>query len=159
MFREFAVTIAVAIIVSGFVSLTLTPMLCARVLKAHEATKAEYRASPVRAHVRGLACRLRMGARLVLARKALMLVVTLATLAGTVALYIVVPKGFFPQEDTGFLSGVTEAATDTSFEAMTVRQQELSDILSRDPAVDYINSTVGAGGPNPTANFGRFSSR
>ena len=65
----------------------------------------------------------------VLARKAMMLVVTLATLAGTVALYIVVPKGFFPQEDTGFLTGMTEAATDTSFEAMTVRQKALADIL------------------------------
>jgi len=86
----------------------------------------------------------------------MMLVVTLATLAGTVALYIIVPKGFFPQEDTGFLSGVTEAATDTSFEAMTVRQKELADILSRDPAVEYINSTVGAGGPNVTANYGRL---
>ena len=89
-------------------------------------------------------------------RKALMLVVTLATLAGTVALYIVVPKGFFPQEDTGFLTGITEAATDTSFAAMSVRQKAITDILSADPAVDYINSTVGAGGPNPTANFGRL---
>ena len=92
----------------------------------------------------------------VLARKAMMLVVTLLTLVGTVALYIVVPKGFFPQEDTGFLTGITEAATDTSFEAMSVRQKALADILSQDPAVDYINSTVGAGGPNPTANFGRL---
>src|SRR5256885_16419562 len=65
-------------------------------------------------------------------------------------------SGFFPQEDTGFLSGVTEAATDTSFEAMSVRQKDLTDILSRDPAVEYINSTVGAGGPNPTANYGRL---
>src|SRR6202158_4374229 len=86
----------------------------------------------------------------------MMLVVTFATLAGTIALYIVVPKGFFPQEDTGFLSGVTEAATDTSFEAMTVRQKDLTDILSRDPAIEYINSTVGAGGPNVTANYGRL---
>ena len=93
---------------------------------------------------------------LVLARKAMMLVVTLLTLVGTVALYIIVPKGFFPQEDTGFLTGITEAATDTSFEAMSVRQKALADILSQDPAVDYINSTAGAGGPNPTANFGRL---
>jgi HAE1 family hydrophobic/amphiphilic exporter-1 len=85
-----------------------------------------------------------------------MLVVTLATLVGTVALYIVVPKGFFPQEDTGFLFGTTEAATDTSFEAMTVRQKELADLLSKDPAVQYINSTVGAGGPNTTANYARL---
>jgi HAE1 family hydrophobic/amphiphilic exporter-1 len=157
VFREFAVTIAVAIVVSGFVSLTLTPMLCARVLKAHDETKKPN--IVLRMFERMFEAWLRAyesALDWVLARKALMLVVTLATLAGTVALYIVVPKGFFPQEDTGFLSGVTEAATDTSFEAMSVRQQELTDILSRDPAVQYINSTVGAGGPNSTANFGRL---
>jgi HAE1 family hydrophobic/amphiphilic exporter-1 len=157
VFREFAVTIAVAIVVSGFVSLTLTPMLCARVLKAHE-------------DIRKPNIVLRLFERMfdswlrayewtldrVLARKAMMLVVTIATLAGTIALYIVVPKGFFPQEDTGFLTGITEAATDTSFDAMSVRQKDLTDILSRDPAVEYINSTVGAGGPNPTANYGRL---
>jgi hydrophobic/amphiphilic exporter-1 (mainly G- bacteria), HAE1 family len=157
VFREFAVTIAVAIVVSGFVSLTLTPMLCARVLKAHEETRKPN--IVLRLFERMFESWLRAyewALDWVLARKALMLSVTLATLAGTVALYIVVPKGFFPQEDTGFLSGVTEAATDTSFEAMMVRQKELTDILSRDPAVEYINSTVGAGGPNPTANFGRL---
>src|SRR5258705_10696040 len=69
---------------------------------------------------------------------------------------MIVPKGFFPQEDPGFLIGVTEAATDTSFEAMKVRQQALVDVLKADPAVDYINSTVGSGGPNPTANYGRL---
>jgi HAE1 family hydrophobic/amphiphilic exporter-1 len=157
VFREFAVTIAVAIVVSGFVSLTLTPMLCARVLKAHDETKKPNIVLRLfeRMFESWLAA-YEWALDWVLARKALMLVVTLATLAGTIALYIVVPKGFFPQEDTGFLSGVTEAATDTSFEAMTVRQKELADILSRDPAVEYINSTVGAGGPNVTANYGRL---
>src|SRR6478609_6326054 len=92
----------------------------------------------------------------VLARKALMLIVTLATLGGTVYLYMIVPKGFFPQEDTGFLIGVTEAATDTSFAAMTERQQALVAILQTDPAIEYVNSTVGSGGPNPTANYGRL---
>jgi HAE1 family hydrophobic/amphiphilic exporter-1 len=157
VFREFAITIAVAIVVSGFVSLTLTPMLCARVLKAHDET-----AKPnivLRIFERIFESWLRVyewTLDWVLARKALMLLVTMATLAGTIALYIIVPKGFFPQEDTGFLSGVTEAATDTSFEAMTARQKELTDILSRDPAVEYINSTVGAGGPNVTANYARL---
>ncbi|MEA2898508.1 MAG: hydrophobic/amphiphilic exporter (mainly bacteria), family [Bradyrhizobium sp.] len=157
VFREFAVTIAVAIVVSGFVSLTLTPMLCARVLKAHDPTKKPN--VVLRVFERMFDSWLRAyewALDRVLAHKAIMLAVTLATLAGTVALYIVVPKGFFPQEDTGFLSGVTEAATDTSFEAMSVRQKAITDILSLDPAVDYINSTVGAGGPNPTANFGRL---
>ena len=157
VFREFAVTIAVAIVVSGFVSLTLTPMLCARVLKAHDATKKPN--IVLRIFERMFDAWLRGYERAldwVLARKAMMLVVTLATLAGTIALYIVVPKGFFPQEDTGFLSGVTEAATDTSFEAMSARQKALTDILSRDPAIEYINSTVGAGGPNTTANYARL---
>jgi HAE1 family hydrophobic/amphiphilic exporter-1 len=157
VFREFAVTIAVAIVVSGFVSLTLTPMLCARVLKAHDATKKPN--IVLRIFERMFDSWLRAyewALDHVLAHKAVMLIVTLATLAGTVALYIVVPKGFFPQEDTGFLTGITEAATDTSFEAMSVRQKAITDILSVDPAVDYINSTVGAGGPNPTANFGRL---
>ena len=81
---------------------------------------------------------------------------TLATLGGTVYLYMIVPKGFFPQEDTGFLIGVTEAATDTSFEAMKERQQALVEVLRSDPAIEYINSTVGSGGPNPTANYGRL---
>jgi HAE1 family hydrophobic/amphiphilic exporter-1 len=157
VFREFAVTIAVAIIVSGFVSLTLTPMLCARVLKAHDPEHKEN--FVLRAFERMFAAWLRgyeWALDHVLAHKALMLLVTIATLGGTVALYMIVPKGFFPQEDTGFLTGVTEAATDTSFEAMKVRQQALTEVLKSDPAVDYINSTIGSGGPNPTANYGRL---
>src|SRR6202043_1078878 len=157
VFREFAVTIAVAIVVSGFVSLTLTPMLCARVLKAHDETRRPN--IVLRVFERGFDSWLRAyewGLDRVLARKAMMLVVTFATLAGTVALYVIVPKGFFPQEDTGFLFGTTEAATDTSFEAMKDRQGALVAILRTDPAVDYINSTVGAGGPNATVNNGRL---
>jgi HAE1 family hydrophobic/amphiphilic exporter-1 len=157
VFREFAVTISVAIVVSGFVSLTLTPMLCARVLKAHDPDKKEN--FILRLFERMFAAWLRAyewALDWVLARKALMLIVTLATLGGTIYLYTIVPKGFFPQEDTGFLIGVTEAATDTSFDAMTVRQKALVDVLKSDPAVDYINSTVGSGGPNPTANYGRL---
>lgn len=157
VFREFAVTIAIAIIVSGFVSLTLTPMLCARVLSAHDATKKPNVVLRIfeRMFEAWLAA-YEWALDWVLARKALMLIVTFATLGGTVYLYMAVPKGFFPQEDTGFLTGTTEAATDTSFEAMKVRQQALVEILKSDPAVDYINSTVGSGGPNPTANYGRL---
>src|ERR1700716_2791754 len=157
VFREFAVTVSVAIIVSGFVSLTLTPMLCARVLRAHDPAKKPN--IVLRVFERMFDSWLRAyewALDRVLAHKATMLAVTLATLARTVALYIVVPKVFFPQEDTGFLSGVTEAATDTSFEAMSVRQKAITDILSVDPAVEYINSTVGAGGRNTTSNFGRL---
>jgi HAE1 family hydrophobic/amphiphilic exporter-1 len=157
VFREFAVTIAVAIVVSGFVSLTLTPMLCARVLKAHDETRRPNIVLRVFERVFDSWLRAYEWALdRVLARKAMMLVVTFATLAGTVALYVIVPKGFFPQEDTGFLFGTTEAATDTSFEAMKDRQGALVAILRTDPAVDYINSTVGAGGPNATVNNGRL---
>src|SRR6201988_2076634 len=157
VFREFAVTISVAIVVSGFVSLTLTPMLCARVLKEHDDSKKPF--IVLRIFERMFESWLRayeVTLDWVLARKAMMLLVTLATLGGTVYLYMIVPKGFFPQEDTGFLIGVTEAATDTSFEAMKERQLALADILRNDPAIEYINATVGSGGPNPTANYGRF---
>src|SRR5689334_2753427 len=157
VFREFAVTISVAIVVSGFVSLTLTPMLCARVLKEHDDSKKPFIVLRLfermfESWLRGYEWTLDK----VLARKALMLLVTFATLGGTVYLYLIVPKGFFPEEDTGFLIGVTEAATATSFEAMKERQQALADILKSDPAIEYINSTVGSGGPNPTANYARF---
>jgi hydrophobic/amphiphilic exporter-1 (mainly G- bacteria), HAE1 family len=157
VFREFAVTISVAIIVSGFVSLTLTPMLCARVLKEHDDSKRPNVVLRIfermfESWLRGYEWTLDR----VLAHKAIMLLVTFATLGGTVYLYMIVPKGFFPQEDTGFLIGVTEAATDTSFEAMKERQLALADILKSDPAIEYINSTVGSGGPNSTANYGRF---
>jgi HAE1 family hydrophobic/amphiphilic exporter-1 len=157
VFREFAVTISVAIIVSGFVSLTLTPMLCARVLKAHDPHHKpnfvlRWFEAAFDASLRGYEWALDR----VLAYKSIMLVVTLATLGLTVWLYMIVPKGFFPQEDTGFLSGTTEAATDTSFEAMGARQKVLADILRADPAVEFVNSTVGSGGPNPTANYGRL---
>jgi HAE1 family hydrophobic/amphiphilic exporter-1 len=157
VFREFAVTVSVAIVVSGFVSLTLTPMLCARVLKAHDATRKPNIVLRVFERVFDSWLRAYEWALdWVLGKKAVMLLVTLATLGGTIYLYMIVPKGFFPQEDTGFLIGVTEAATDTSFEAMKVRQQALVDVLKSDPAIDYINSTVGSGGPNPTANYGRL---
>src|SRR3982751_924376 len=157
VFREFAVTVSVAIVVSGFVSLTLTPMLCARLLRAHDETRRPN--IVLRVFERVFESWLRAyewALDRVLAKKFLTLLVTLATLGGTVYLYMIVPKGFFPQEDTGFLTGITEAATDTSFRAMQDRQKDLTDILSRDPAVEYINSTVGAGGPNPTANYGRL---
>jgi HAE1 family hydrophobic/amphiphilic exporter-1 len=88
--------------------------------------------------------------------KPVMLLITLATLVGTIWLYIIVPKGFFPTEDTGFLVVSTEAATDTSFEAMVSRQAKISEIIRQDKAVDYVNSTVGSGGPNSTLNNGRM---
>jgi hydrophobic/amphiphilic exporter-1 (mainly G- bacteria), HAE1 family len=158
VFREFAVTIAVAIVLSGFVSLTLTPMLCARVLRGHH--EGEKRQILI----------LRLFERVfqvwlksyewaldkVLAYKAFMLAVTFATIIGTVWLYIIIPKGFFPIEDTGYMLAITEAQSDISFDAMAERQRKVAEIMRADEAVLYVNSTVGVGGPNSTANQGRM---
>ena len=132
VFREFAVTIAVAIIVSGFVSLTLTPMLCARVLRAHqEGEKENIVLRAFEAMFRGWLRGYEWALDKVLAYKSFMLVVTLATLVGTVYLYIIIPKGFFPTEDTGFIAATTEGASDISFEAMVERQRKVADIVAQ----------------------------
>ncbi|MCK9915258.1 efflux RND transporter permease subunit [Microbacteriaceae bacterium K1510] len=157
VFREFAVTIAVAIVVSGFVSLTLTPMLCARVLKGHHGE--EKQNFILRGFERMFEAWLSGYEKTldwVLRFKSVMLVVTLATIAGTVYLYMAVPKGFFPTEDTGFLIGITEGKTDISFAAMSEHQRKVADIVRADPAVAYVNSTVGTGGPNTVGNSGRM---
>ena len=157
VFREFAVTVAVAILVSAFVSLTLTPMLCARVLKGHdEHKKPNIILRAFEAIFNQWHRAYEWALDKVLAAKPVMLALTIATLFGTAYLYYIVPKGFFPQEDTGFLIGTSEAATDTSFDAMVERQQKLDQILRADPAVEFVNSTVGAGGPTQTANYGRI---
>jgi HAE1 family hydrophobic/amphiphilic exporter-1 len=157
VFREFAVTIAVAIIVSGFVSLTLTPMLCARVLRTHhEGEKQNIVLRTFEAMFNGWLKAYTWSLDIVLRYRAVMLVITLATLAATVWLYIIIPKGFFPTEDTGFIAGTTEGASDISFAAMVERQRKVAEIVRNDPAVAYVNSTVGVGGPNPTTNYGRM---
>ncbi|WP_296579534.1 efflux RND transporter permease subunit [Xanthobacter sp.] len=157
VFREFAVTISVAILVSGFVSLTLTPMLCARVMKPVDHTKKPgwfFRVTErmfdswLNAY--------RVSLDLVLRHKPFMLVVTFATIGLSVYLYIVIPKGFFPQEDNGFITGTVEAATDSSFAAMVERQKQVADVVRADPAVDYIVSTAGATGISRTTNTGRL---
>jgi hydrophobic/amphiphilic exporter-1 (mainly G- bacteria), HAE1 family len=157
VFREFAVSVAVAIIVSGFVSLTLTPMLCARVLKGHHAE--ERQNFVLRGFERMFEAWLagyQWSLDRVLRFKSVMLLVTLATIAGTIWLYIIVPKGFFPTEDTGYVIGISEANTDIAFPAMAAHQQKVADIVRKDPAVDYVNSTVGSGGPNSLMNSGRM---
>jgi HAE1 family hydrophobic/amphiphilic exporter-1 len=147
VFREFAVTITVAILVSGFVSLTLTPMLCARILAAprHGAAAGPFsRLSDL--FVDSLATGYRVSLDFVLRFRFPALLATFATGIVAVLLYANVPKGFFPDEDTGFLSGITEAQPDTSFEAMSQRQMLASRIVQDDPAVDYVTSAVGFGG-------------
>jgi hydrophobic/amphiphilic exporter-1 (mainly G- bacteria), HAE1 family len=157
VFREFAVSIAVAIIVSGFVSLTLTPMLCARVLHPHrEGEKQNIVLRVFESMFNGWLRAYEWSLRKVLAYKFVTLMITFATLGATVWLYIIIPKGFFPTEDTGFISASTEAASDVSFAQMASLQRQVSAIIRADKAVDYANSTVGAGGPNPTLNIGRM---
>jgi HAE1 family hydrophobic/amphiphilic exporter-1 len=157
VFREFAVTIAVAIIVSGFVSLTLTPMLCARVLRTHhEGEKQNFVLRMFEAMFKGWLRGYEWALDKVLAHKFIVLLVTLGTLAATFWLYTVIPKGFFPTEDTGFISASTEGASDVSFGQMATLQRQVAEIVRADKAVDYVNSTIGAGGPNPTLNAGRM---
>ncbi|TMJ71206.1 MAG: acriflavine resistance protein B [Alphaproteobacteria bacterium] len=157
VFREFAVAIAVAIVLSGFVSLTLTPMLCARVLHPHrEGEKQNVVLRIFEALFKSWLRAYEWSLARVLRYKAVTLIVTLATLALSVWLYIIVPKGFFPTEDTGFISASTEGGSDVSFQGMVDLQRQVAEIIRSDPAVDYVNSTVGAGGPNPTANIGRM---
>ena len=157
VFREFAVSIAAAIIISGFVSLTLTPMLCARVLKSHhEGEKQNFVLRMFEAMFRSWLRAYEWTLDRVIKYKPVTLAITLATLLGTVYLYIIIPKGFFPSEDTGFISGSTEAAADVSLRTISELQSKVADIIRKDPAVDYINSTVGPGGPSPGTNTGRM---
>ncbi|MFG1361081.1 efflux RND transporter permease subunit [Xanthobacter pseudotagetidis] len=157
VFREFAVTISFAILVSGFVSLTLTPMLCARVLKApdHHKKPSLFMRVTERMFDSWLGA-YRVSLDFVLRHRPYMLVVTFATIAASVYLYIIIPKGFFPQEDNGFITGTVEAATDSSFEAMVERQKKVAAVVRADPNVAYLVSTAGATGISRTTNTGRM---
>ena len=147
VFREFAVVISCAILVSGFVSLTLTPMLCARMLKPidHHAKKRRFDVA-VDYVIDGVADAYRRSLDVVLRHRLIMLGVTLATFVMSALVFSWMPKGFFPIEDTGFLSGSSEAAPDIGFPVMMEKQRQLVDIVMQDPAVDYVTSNIGAGG-------------
>jgi multidrug efflux pump len=158
LFREFAVTLAVSIGVSALLSLTLTPMMAAHLLKPepkeHERGKL-YRWSE-RAFEGAIAFYDR-GLRVVFAHKLTTLVVTVGTLGITILLAYFVPKGFFPQQDTGMLLGVSEASADVSFPKMMELQRSVADIVLADPDVQNIASFIGSDGTNPTTNSGRLS--
>ncbi len=144
VFVTFAGTISAAIIVSGFVSLTLTPMLCARFLKAHDHHKKPNIVERVfEAGFQGMLTAYRVTLDWTLKARFLMLLLTLGTVWYSAHLYTTVPKGFFPIEDTGLLRGATEGPPDTSFEAMASRQQRVAEIVRADPAVDYLTSNIG----------------
>jgi len=149
VFREFAAVISVAILVSGFVSLTLTPMLCARILKAHDVhAKPGLFSRIVDGAVDGMLTAYRVTLDIVLKGRLIVLALTLLSVYASLQLYMAVPKGFFPTEDTGLIRGATEGPADTSFEAMSQRQQLMQEIVRADPAVDYVTSSIGQSGIN-----------
>ncbi|WP_420239798.1 efflux RND transporter permease subunit [Telmatobacter bradus] len=157
LFREFAVTLAVTIILSAVVSLTLTPMMCSRILR-HDPAEKQGRfyqwsekmfTSMIDFYGRTL--------RVVLRYQTITLLVALGTLVLTVVLYIFIPKGFFPVQDTGVIQGISQAPTDISYQDMVTRQQELDRVILEDPAVESLSSFIGADGINTTLNSGRIS--
>ena len=157
LFHEFAVTLSVAILVSMVVSLTLTPMLCGQFLKAEDHSRR--RGSIDRLSERGFNAMHKFYERTlkwVLQHEYTMLIVTAAVIVATVYLYFVVPKGFFPQQDTGQMTGTTEAAQDISFEAMREKQEEVVKIVMADPAVQAVGSFFGGGAFGAALNNGRM---
>ncbi|HWZ76118.1 MAG TPA: efflux RND transporter permease subunit, partial [Candidatus Sulfotelmatobacter sp.] len=157
LFREFAVTLAVTIVVSAVVSLTLTPMMASRILKPHSNQKqgrvfqASERAfdSMIAFYGRTL--------KFVLRFQTITLFVALGTLLLTIFLYVIIPKGFFPIQDTGIIQGISQASPTIGPKAMGEKQQELANVILDDPAVDSLSSFIGADGTNITTNSGRMS--
>jgi HAE1 family hydrophobic/amphiphilic exporter-1 len=154
LFREFAVTVSVALVLSLLISLTLTPMMCAYLLKPESKEHGWlYRLSE--RGFDGLLNLYEAGLKIVLRHRFITLMTMLGTIALTGYLYVQIPKGFFPEQDTGLIIGLSEAAQDISFQAMAERQQALLNALTRDPAVASVGAAVGAGGGNATVNNGR----
>ena len=157
LFREFAVTFSVTILVSAVVSLTLTPMMCSKLLR-HKSVEPAGTALP------GIGARIRTVSSSFTARRCDGCCATRPrrcwlrprTLALTVWLYIIVPKGFFPVQDTGVIQGISEAPQTISFPAMAQRQQALAQVILKDPAVESLSSFIGIDGTNTTLNSGRI---
>ncbi|HXU59937.1 MAG TPA: efflux RND transporter permease subunit, partial [Verrucomicrobiae bacterium] len=155
LFREFAVTVSVALVLSLVISLTLTPMMCARLLRKSEARHGWlYRV--LERGFDGLLSLYERGLKVALRHSFITLMVMLGTMALTGYLYVVIPKGFFPQQDTGMILGIAEASQDISFPAMSQRMQAVIGVVSQDPAVASIGSQIGAGGATTTLNDGRM---
>jgi hydrophobe/amphiphile efflux-1 (HAE1) family protein len=154
LFREFAITVSVALVLSLLISLTLTPMMCARLLKP-ESKQHGWLYRLFERGFDGLRNLYEAGLKIVLRHRLITLLTMFGTIALTGYLYVVIPKGFFPEQDTGLIIGLSEAAQDISFQAMAERQQALLNALVRDPAVASVGAAVGAGGGNTTVNDGR----
>ena len=156
LFREFAITLAVTIVLSAIISLTLTPMMCSRLLKPESEQKRGrfYQASErlfnsvIEFYGRTL--------QWVLRREKTTLLVAAATLILTIVLYVIVPKGLFPVQDTGVIQGISQAAQNISFAGMAEKQQALADVVLKDPAVESLSSFIGIDGTNTTLNSGRM---
>ena len=156
LFREFAITLAVTILVSAVVSLTLTPMMCSRILQdkaSARQTRFYYWSEKV---FNSIIASYGRTLRVVLRYRFITLMVTISTFVATVLLFIVIPKGFFPVQDTGVILGISEAPQTVSFASMAQRQQRLVDVVLQDPAVDNISSFIGVDGTNTTLNSGRI---
>jgi multidrug efflux pump len=156
LFRQFAVTLAVTIIFSAFVSLTLTPMMSARLLKYTPVSEQSWFYKKSEEVFENIIAFYGRTLRWVLGYQTITLLVAVGTLVLTVVLYIVIPKGFFPTQDTGIIQGITQASPSISFESMEERQQAIAKILLADPAVAGISSFIGADGTNSTLNSGRI---
>jgi len=156
LFHEFAVTETVTILVSAIVSLTLTPMMCSRFLKDEAHTKHGRIYLLMERFFDGMRDGYAYGLRWVLRHQFFTLMVLFATVGLTVFLFVTIPKGFFPQQDTGFIQGISESSQDISFQGMMAKQQELMKIIGQDPDVYSYNSSVGSTGGSRTGNNGNF---
>jgi multidrug efflux pump len=156
LFREFAVTLSVTILVSAFVSLTLTPMMCAKLLRHQPASQQGrmYRASE--RVFEGIIAFYGRTLTVVLRHRTFTIMVAVGTLVMTGYLYVIIPKGFFPVQDTGVILGISEAPQTVSFGAMAQRQQALGHVILKDPAVESLSSFIGIDGTNTTMNSGRI---
>ncbi len=158
MFREFALTLTIAVVASAIVSLTLTPMMCGRLLRAADGESAD---NALKHHfdraVEATVDFYRRSLQLVLRHQGMTLALTLATLAATVALYLAIPKGFLPLQDTGLITAVTEAGADVSFAEMQRRQRMVEDVVRADPDVRGVVSVLGVSPVNATPNAGRLA--
>jgi multidrug efflux pump len=156
LFREFALTLAVTILISAVVSLTLVPMACAKLLRRANETKENRFQRWNREKFDALIHNYGRGLNWVLDRQPLVLLIAVATLVLTVILYVVIPKGFFPVQDTGLVQGISQAAESVSYDAMAQRQQGLAAAILKDPNVVSLSSFIGVDGTNTTLNSGRF---
>jgi hydrophobe/amphiphile efflux-1 (HAE1) family protein len=157
LFREFAITLSVAVVASAVVSLTLTPMMCARLLKSEEGEEHGRFYKITEAGFEWMLSLYETGLKWVMKHQFFTLMVAVTTLVATIFLYIVVPKGLLPQQDTGLILGVTDSAQSISFKAMVDRQRAIAEIVSKDPDVRHVSSFVGTGAVNSTVNSGRLN--